>query len=505
MWSLVLTTAHATLGLYFAPYSPKQRQHRATLFSELNDLQILNIALSATERLIFFHLENKLTLCFQLYSADTNCFVLNEQQIIKSFKHQDKWVKQSLKAQNTTPIITHLEKLANDKAFFDDAYQDAMLSSPEEQINALLPGFDRGLKKTFLKRVAARQKDHNKKESYYTVLQDLFYELIDPQPAVYFPLNKSPYFSILAQPPGLSEDRQTFESINEAIRHFSRLIYQQDNIGSDVTRFKKLIEKIIQKKQKQIQEMGTGLKTDRSLQYEHFGQLILANAYQIEKGMQTITANDFNTNEPVELKLDPFKTPHENADSFFLKAKKQRLKSQALSERLEETQKSLEGCQAMIQGLESVSQSKALKAWKNEWKELLKANGLLSKDELGRQSLFRTVTLSENAELWIGKNAKNNQLLTFRHTRPNDIWLHARGVSGSHCVIKAKGICSKADIEQAAEIAAYYSGAKTSEFVPVIVTPKKYVRQKKGAPPGTVSVMKEDVLIVKPARLRGGD
>ncbi len=89
-----------------------------------------------------------------------------------------------------------------------------------------------------------------------------------------------------------------------------------------------------------------------------------------------------------------------------------------------------------------------------------------------------------------------------RHARPYDLWLHARGVSGSHVVIRVKGRANVPPgpvVERAARLAAFHSKAKTSALVPVVVTPRKWVRKAKGSPPGQVVVEREaEVRIVPP-------
>jgi predicted ribosome quality control (RQC) complex YloA/Tae2 family protein len=100
----------------------------------------------------------------------------------------------------------------------------------------------------------------------------------------------------------------------------------------------------------------------------------------------------------------------------------------------------------------------------------------------------------------VGKNAKNNDELTLKFAHKDDLWLHAKGVSGSHVIIKHKAQLAfpASVIEYAAQIAAHYSSAAGSSLVPVIYTPKKFVRKPKGANPGQVSVEKEELLLVEP-------
>jgi predicted ribosome quality control (RQC) complex YloA/Tae2 family protein len=102
--------------------------------------------------------------------------------------------------------------------------------------------------------------------------------------------------------------------------------------------------------------------------------------------------------------------------------------------------------------------------------------------------------------IYIGRNATNNDLLTMKFAHKDDLWLHARDVSGAHVIIKNKAgqKTPKPVIEKAASLAAYYSERKNDSLCPVILTEKKYVRKIKGAPKGAVKVEKEKVLMVVP-------
>ena len=113
---------------------------------------------------------------------------------------------------------------------------------------------------------------------------------------------------------------------------------------------------------------------------------------------------------------------------------------------------------------------------------------------------FRKFEISTNATLYVGKDSKNNDELTFGLGKPNDYWFHLRGGSGSHCILKysGEGKPHKELIEKSASIAAYYSSQRNGGFVPVIYTQKKYVRKPKGANPGSVVVAKEEVIMVEP-------
>lgn len=102
-------------------------------------------------------------------------------------------------------------------------------------------------------------------------------------------------------------------------------------------------------------------------------------------------------------------------------------------------------------------------------------------------------------KIFVGKDAKNNDNLTFGYAKPNDIFLHARGVSGSHVIIKnpTREFPQKPVLQYAASIAAHYSKARTSRIVPVAYTMRKFVKKAKGEP-GAVLIDREEVIYVKP-------
>jgi predicted ribosome quality control (RQC) complex YloA/Tae2 family protein len=104
--------------------------------------------------------------------------------------------------------------------------------------------------------------------------------------------------------------------------------------------------------------------------------------------------------------------------------------------------------------------------------------------------------------IWIGKNAQSNDTLTLKYGYKEDLWLHAKDVAGSHVLIKhqAGKPFPKDVVEHAAQLAAYYSKRKNESLCPVAITPRKFVRKRKGDKPGAVVVDREEVVMVEPLR-----
>jgi predicted ribosome quality control (RQC) complex YloA/Tae2 family protein len=113
----------------------------------------------------------------------------------------------------------------------------------------------------------------------------------------------------------------------------------------------------------------------------------------------------------------------------------------------------------------------------------------------------RRHTLSGGWIVLVGRSNRENDVLTHRIARQHDLWLHARGVAGSHVILQREGHREKPGkpiIEQAAAIAAYYSKARTSSMVPVVYTEKRYVRKPRKAAPGLAVCIREKVVLVEP-------
>jgi predicted ribosome quality control (RQC) complex YloA/Tae2 family protein len=113
---------------------------------------------------------------------------------------------------------------------------------------------------------------------------------------------------------------------------------------------------------------------------------------------------------------------------------------------------------------------------------------------------FRKFVLDKHHTVYIGRNARENDLLTHKFASRKDLWFHAKGVPGSHVILKGANKSTPPDIlETTASIAAYYSKSRHSKIVPVTYTEKKYVSKPRKSPPGSAAIQREIVLFVTPS------
>ena len=212
-----------------------------------------------------------------------------------------------------------------------------------------------------------------------------------------------------------------------------------------------------------------------------------------------IELNDWNGKQ-VEIKLDNKLTLLDNANKYFSKYKKSLAEADIKQKRVPILKNKLKIIQDNISLINNAKNLKELQKIRNN---LIQDTIVIMQQETQPINIkFRVFELDENYTLYVGKNASNNDELTMKFAKPNDIWLHARGSSGSHCVIKSKSNKNekipKIILQKAAEIAAYYSGAKNAKYTPVCYTQKKYVHKPTNANTGAVVLQREEIIMVEP-------
>jgi predicted ribosome quality control (RQC) complex YloA/Tae2 family protein len=227
--------------------------------------------------------------------------------------------------------------------------------------------------------------------------------------------------------------------------------------------------------------------------YSQTADIIMANLHVIPPRTENIELFDFYRDVPRTIKLKATETPQKTAERLYKKAKNQQIELKLLQEKaLRKTEEFLEA-DARLAVLNRISGVKELK-------HFLKENDLLTQATIVQpESPFREFKY-EGFKIMVGKSAANNDVLTQKMAHKDDLWLHAKDVSGSHVLVKyqAGKPFPQTVIEKAAQLAAWYSKRKTDSLCPVIYTPKKYVRKPKGAAPGSVAVDRESVILVTP-------
>lgn len=250
-----------------------------------------------------------------------------------------------------------------------------------------------------------------------------------------------------------------------------------------------------------IESMESGVKDESERErLQQSGELILAYQYNLTPGQTELVAQYDPEGPELHIKLDPDKTPLENAQAYFDRYNRAKRAQKNVPRMIAKERHELRYIEQLEMDLESAS----------NWPEIDDViQALQERGYMGRERKLQSIGGSgrsgpmrlthDGYVLWVGRNSRQNEQVTIKNANPQDIWLHARDVPGAHVVIRNDGRRIPRDlIENAAAIAAYYSKRRNDGSVPVDVTRVKYVRKIKGAGPGMVTYRNEETLFVTP-------
>lgn len=243
---------------------------------------------------------------------------------------------------------------------------------------------------------------------------------------------------------------------------------------------------------KNTEKLGELLRDDH---YKLWADLIMANIHDIKSGTEkAILANFYEQGRTEEIKLKKDLSPQKNAEILYKKARNQHIEIERLEDSIRQKKQETEKVRQQFARVEAATDLRAVRALAAEI-----GPGHVASDKITlpyHQFVFR------DFRIWVGKNATANDMLTLKFSHKEDLWLHAKDVSGSHVVIKHQSGKNfpKDVVEYAASLAAYNSKRKNESLCPVIVTPRKFVRKRKGDPPGAVVVEREEIVMVEPLK-----
>ncbi len=240
--------------------------------------------------------------------------------------------------------------------------------------------------------------------------------------------------------------------------------------------------------------------------YRQQADLLMANLHLFKPGMQSITLEDFATGEPIKIKLNPEKNAVQNAQFLYKNHQKLKRAQDAVVPLLQAVEAEINYLQQIKTSLIQIANYnnpedlEALAEIRDELieQEYLKSSRSTVKNQDDSQP--HRYTTPSGYQLWVGRNNRQNDRLTFRTANDYDIWFHTQEIPGSHVLLRLEPgeVAQEADLQFAANITAYYSQARESDVVPVIYTKPKHVYKPKGAKPGMAIYKHETVIWGKP-------
>jgi predicted ribosome quality control (RQC) complex YloA/Tae2 family protein len=324
--------------------------------------------------------------------------------------------------------------------------------------------------------------------------------------------------SILGQVLSQSSDRGSSNVVREHPFPISAAIeeaYARQEEARTIERLRAARQSELRRRLKKTRRHLEALEADlekaaRYSNYARYGDLLKANLGTIAKGQRDVSVVDYFDPAMPQLliPLDPGKSPQGNMEDYFRKHRKYLTAQREIVPRVEALRQELKTWQADLSALQQVEWQAPAAVLPHGGEHSgesprkfrkTKATSQSTRASKSRSGPFRRFTSADGLLIYVGRNAQENEAVTFGLAHSDDVWLHARGVPGSHVVVRLErgAEIPFETLRDAATLALLYSDLKKSGKGEVIYTRRKYVRKMKRQPSGTVSVTQEKALFVQ--------
>ena len=526
--------------VYVRSWNSAKKKNVLNFFPELYGQTVEEILSLTQERYLGIRFSGGATVWFEVFGSRANLYLEVEGQLCDSFKtcHPNlkgaekrwKWAMQenTLSSSDTKLFSAVAEAIkkstANDAIINSDDAVKIDLDSKElkKKLCALHPSIERthleSLIDLYLSPASELKEIHLFiEECHHQLTEHAEFRLLDDGSRTLFP---EAYLPI--------KTRETFSSVSDLLFRHTSSLQREGRYKQLMAVSLKELDKATKRTKVNVNQLEKAVHNqEKATIWEEYGHILMTMAHRAKPESEMLTVqNYFRNNEEAKIKLDIERSFVDNAQRYYKKASNAKRSMEAVKQQLPQIKQRLEALLVGKESLRIINDIKDLNNWRKDMfeKGLLNnepGHGLTSNHSIGtkaRVARSNTHSKKQNStqtmskpyhectvsgfSIWIGKNARSNdKMLSLAHK--DDIWLHAKSVSGSHVIIRAQQkMPDKSVIEIAASFAAHQSKAKGSEWVPVIFTPKKYVRKAKNSAPGAVIVQKEHVVMVQPIEPR---
>ncbi|RCW51399.1 MULTISPECIES: NFACT family protein [unclassified Halanaerobium] len=290
-------------------------------------------------------------------------------------------------------------------------------------------------------------------------------------------------------------EHKTFENTGEMLDYYYRFFIKEKELNKLKKQLSQITGSFLNNNKEKQKKLYKKLKESKNAEkYKKIGEIITANIYQLEKGMEKAVLTDFYSEKQnnINIDLDPSLTPSENAQKYFKKYNKLKKSVNYIKKEIAKLRHEEKYLDQVSLNIKQAEKKEELE----EIKEELKSEGYIKEKNSSRRKINsrpdksspRKFFSSDGYTILVGRNNRQNDNLTKKIANPGDIWLHTKTIAGSHVIIKRdtdKDVPERT-LNEAAVLAAYYSKARQSKNVPVDFTEVQNVNKPKGARPGLV-------------------
>jgi predicted ribosome quality control (RQC) complex YloA/Tae2 family protein len=300
----------------------------------------------------------------------------------------------------------------------------------------------------------------------------------------------------------IQEEVKRYESISTCMEDYYGEKAERDTVKQKTSDLLRFLHNERAKNIKKLDHLHADLEEAADAdQYRIYGELLFASLHTIAKGDKEAVLTNFydEDQKDVTIPLDPLLSPSDNAQRYFKKYNKYKNSLAVIDEQLAITKEEIRYMDDLLQQLAHASMNDI-----DEIREELVQQGYLRdrskktrKKKKNDRPTLHVFTSSEGIEIYVGKNNLQNEYVTNKLASGSDTWLHTKDIPGSHVVIRSSQFGDQT-LEEAAQLAAYFSQAKESSSVPVDCTLIRHVHKPSGAKPGFVIYDHQRTLIVTP-------
>ena len=291
---------------------------------------------------------------------------------------------------------------------------------------------------------------------------------------------------------------EPFANLSELLDTYYRDKAERDRVKQQASELIRRVENELQKNRHKLKKQEKELlATDNAEEFRQKGELLTTFLHQVPNDQDQVTLDNYYTNQPITIALDKALTPSQNAQRYFKRYQKLKEAVKYLTELIEETKATI----LYLESVETVLNQAGLEEIAEIREELIQTGFIRrrQREKIQKRKKPEQYLASDGKTIiYVGRNNLQNEELTFKMARKEELWFHAKDIPGSHVVISGNLNPSDEVKTDAAELAAYFSKGRLSNLVQVDMIEVKKLNKPTGGKPGFVTYTGQKTLRVTP-------
>ena len=298
--------------------------------------------------------------------------------------------------------------------------------------------------------------------------------------------------------PFSSKTAENFDSLSQLLDIYYKDKAERDRVKQQASELIRRVENELQKNRQKLKKQEKELlATENAEEFRQKGELLTTFLHQVPNDQDQVILENYYTNQPITIALDKALTPNQNAQRYFKRYQKLKEAVKYLTDLIEETKATI----LYLESVETVLNQAGLDEIAEIREELIQTGFIRRRQRekiQKRQKPEQYLASDGNTIIYVGRNNLQNEELTFKMARKEELWFHAKDIPGSHVVISGNINPTDEVKTDAAELAAYFSKGRLSNLVQVDMIEVKKLNKPTGGKPGFVTYTGQKTLRVTP-------